>query len=328
MLATNKKHAISPILWASSNKKVMVMCIFLLLSAVIWIVNKLSYSYQSSVEVSVLLTISDEGKIIAQPSEHSLQCLVRARGYDIALTKIMAAPIVKIDAAAFDTMPQRTTGERILPINIVEPYIREYLGKELELIDILADSIRYCIDVLSSKKAAVRPNITISPAAQHVLIGKMKYQPDSVVIYGAHDAIENVEAVPTAAAALFNVKHSMSAKLPLLTDSRYTMSHKEIAYSVEALRFAEIKMKIPIVCQNIPAGMKVDFFPSTKIVSLYVGMQGGHVPLQPKLAVDYLEIADSKSGLAAARIANVPDGVLRANVANPIVRFVIKHEGE
>jgi hypothetical protein len=315
-----------PIRLLNRNKKAVVMSIFLLISSAIWFVNKLSYDYQSNVDVELHIVSSNAQELVSCGQQQNLRCLARAKGYDFLWHKIFANPIVRIDISHYN-FSTATLGMYGLHTQHVQPLVANMLGEEFEIIDLHTDTINFCIDALSSKKVPIRPNITISCALQHIQCGSIEFAPDSVIINGAQRDIEGVDYVETIPVVLNNVNCNVSTSIPLALPefNRYVLANKEIMLRLNVIRYTENRQTLQIVCKNKPTNVNIDFFPSNVDVSFYYAIEYSRifVDIRPQLVVDYADISNSMSGQVALHIDSLPDYVLLTRMTHPNVRFIL-----
>ncbi|GHT73652.1 hypothetical protein FACS189456_4330 [Bacteroidia bacterium] len=299
---------------------------FLMVSATMWLVNKLSYSYQTNVNVAVWLTNSNIGELITDGERQRVRCLVQARGYDILLHKISPSQPLLIDISRYENVAL-SANERYLQARNFQPLILQTLGKGFEFVYLQGDTVKFKVDVLASKKVPVHPNISITCAPQYIQHGKLRFLPDSVIISGALNDIEQVNAIETLPVAMTRVDRSLQGKIATSVPkfSKIALSAKQIYYQVEILRFTEVKKHLPIVCQNLPKNVDIQLFPSSSDVSFCLNIEQsqnfGFAPTP--LVVDYNDIANNLSGQLPVQLSHLPDYVLLANVKEPIVRFVL-----
>jgi hypothetical protein len=200
------------------------------------------------------------------------------------------------------------------------------MGEEFEIIYLLADTLRYSIDLLAAKKVPVHPNVRVHCAPQYIERRKASVMPDSVTISGALKDVENLHYVATVPVEMKNVNRSTTQKIALLQPPHESLvlSTEYVNYSITVHRFGEVIQEIPIACTNKPIDVEVHLFPAKMDVSFLLDIQYSKMlhAAEPQLVVDYSDICKSMSGMAVVRIVGVPDYVVRTTMAQPFVRCV------
>jgi hypothetical protein len=326
MATLQRSSASHPARLVSRNKKAMAMGFFLLLSATIWFVDKLSETYQTDIGVPLYLVNSDVAIPIVGGERQTVRCIVRAKGYDIFFYKIFASRRIQVDVARYAEFAP-LEAKQCLSVLSLQYLIMRTLGNDLELVYLQTDTLSYRVDVLASKKVPVRPNITTYCAPQYVQHGKAGFLPDSIFVSGAREDVDNVNVVETVPIVLTNVNSALDKKIPLAMPpvAHLALSDKYITYQANVIRFTEIQRDLPIVCQNLPDGVSIRLFPSSAVVSFCINVEQSRVfaRASPQLVVDYNDAVRSVSGKLAVHIGELPDYVLLANVRQPFVQFVL-----
>ncbi|GHT16076.1 hypothetical protein AGMMS4956_17560 [Bacteroidia bacterium] len=290
-----------------------------------WLINKLSYTYQTRLNIPVQLVNSNVHEFITEGSKSLVHCYVRARGYDLMLYKMYTHQGLQVDVAQHTTI-DLTQNERGFMARSLQTRLVQNLGSTFELVDIQQDTIKFRANILATKKVPIRSRLRTVCAPQYIMQQGVQLLPDSVIISGVQADLDNIEYIATKNTLMNKVNKSSRGKVALIAPkNEVILSLAQVGYKIDVVRITEVQKKMTVQCKNLPQNVEIQMFPSANKVLLCVDMEY-YKELEDneiQLFVDYNDVAGNLSGQLAVQLDTLPHYILSANVERPFVRFVL-----
>ena len=159
--------------------------------------------------------------------------------------------------------------------------------------------VKISLDEIVEKKVPIISNIHITIIDGYIQIGKIKFDPDSLVVTGPKIELDSISYVLTSKDTIFNVSKYTSGVADILKPSRLIKySVNKVDYLLDIQQISErIIVDIPVKVINKVSGIRV--FPSPQTVSLtVVGGVNQISQIEPSdisIVVDFLEWKLSKN---------------------------------
>ena len=253
-----------------SHRKIKVFFIVFILTSIIWLLIELSKTYTSTVQVRVKYKNIPEAKLLQNTPVEEVEVIVRAPGFSILSHRISNREI------SFDLndMAMKNSVYFLIP-NSQLSKINSQISGDLEIMNILKDSIILDIGKRISKRIPVIPNLELNFNLGYNLVGELDLEPDSVDISGPEKLIDTIQKVTTKKVILNDVNESINKKLLII----YPVSSKNISFSSENVlvkgtvdKFTEGNLSIPVKVINEPEGVIINPFPKVIDITYQVGV--------------------------------------------------------
>ncbi len=159
--------------------------------------------------------------------------------------------------------------------------------------------VKISLDEIVEKKVPIISNIHITIIDGYIQIGKIKFDPDSLVVTGPKIELDSISYVLTSKDTIFNVSKYTSGAADILKPNRLIKySVNKVDYLLDIQQISErIIVDIPVKVINKVSGIRV--FPSPQTVSLtVVGGVNQISQIEPSdisIVVDFLEWKLSKN---------------------------------
>jgi len=308
------------------DKRLLTFSFFLLISAVLWTLNKFSYQYTYELPAQIELAISNPVSYVISSSDVTqVQLRVRARGHVLMRYKMFAGKRFRVAITPTERNINNTSSIATAQLRNA---VAQQLGAEYELLAILPDSITFHISRVAAKKVPVRSNFRISCAPQYMQQGATQFTPDSVVVSGAEGDIQNITEVHTEPLVKDKLSSKQSGRVDLIAPPQVFLSHQRVSYMIDIQRFIEISRELSIRIVGVPDRLNVSVLPATATVTFSVTMekfpQLKHEELH--LTVNYSELNQSISDQLRVQLSNPPDYVLSATIVPSFVNVISMHK--
>ncbi|MDR3296786.1 MAG: hypothetical protein LBS94_00940 [Prevotellaceae bacterium] len=310
------------------DRQLLTFGFFLLISASMWMLNKLSVHYVASVSGELVLNAPGTGYVVPYDKERKVQLRVRARGYHILLYNLFSSK--KFDVNLSLARIVRPQQERtVVPTASLRDMLSQQLGGDFELQEISPDTILFRMSPLTVKRVPVRTDFRLSFAPQYMQRGEPTLAPDSVTVSGPEELVRELSAIHTTRLVEESVKADLSGKIMLVAPDQTFLSHVKVAYSVSVQRFTQAVRELPIQLLHAPDSLSIALLPATAQVSLFVTLSDYSRLNQADLLLtaDYLDLYHNNlSGQVQVNTSAMPDYVLSTSVSPAFVTIIVSKQ--
>lgn len=295
----------------------------LLLALGIWLLYNLSLSYSATLSTDVYAVTNLPGYYTKSAEAVTVEARCRASGYDMLRSKRKKRHkviTINLDPELFSPLGE---GQFSLPSTVLSAHIGELFGNEARLESFTSPSYTFKFLEENCRTVPVVPVSSVSFKSQHMQKGLIKLEPDSVTVYGEPSFLENVDRIYTSRLSLSSLSSTKRGVLKLEKPRSVRLSVPEVRYTLEVVRFVELRRSIPVTVRNAPPGKELNVYPAAsdvlfRCVFPYTVDRTG----QLQLYVDYNDFMRSTDGKCVVRMGELPPGVVTAGFKPEVVECV------
>lgn len=313
---------------ARLNLRLAVFLFFLVISIVLWYLNKLNSDYITEVEYPVSFVNPPRNKIMVGTPPKSITLKVSGFGYSLIrfnLATSLSPIIIDINSLVVQNVAGSKTKMFILTSR-ARSAISSQLSSDIQLLSVLPDSLFFEFSDLVRKKVKVIPSISVDFKRQHMLSGSIICNPDSVVVTGPKAVIDTVNEVYTQKKSFINISTTESKSLNLTPLKQVGFSHRKVDITVPAEKFTEMVLDIPITPANLNEGIGIILLPpSIKLrVNVPIGKASEIKPHSFSAIVNLADISTFQSNKIRVELKSIPENVSLVDFNPKIIQFYIE----
>ena len=309
------------------NRDVAVFLVFLLLALFVWFLNKLSHDYFYTIEYPVELYSTQNRQISFNEKDATLTIQQRMDGFSILKSKVTGTPTIRIDLNPDKYYKASSTPNTYYALtkNFAEVVDRQ-LGDDKQLIAMAPDTLFFTVGVLSEKKVPVHHQLKITTEKEYMLRNSIVLVPDSVIISGSQDAINEISFVKGNPQTLVNLTESVEGAFDVLPIKGVHISNSQIRYIADVTRYTEGIHKTTIRIEKLPSNIAVTLLPNEVEIKYRVAIADFPSVDTSQLvaSVSYEDMADSEDRTLAVQLARKPKEVLSVQIIPPFVEYIIR----
>jgi len=247
-----------------SDRAILISCIGIAL--IFWLLVKLSGSFESDRAVDIQYKFPD-GKTFVETPPSLLNATLNGTGWSL-LSNYLNQDDINI---TFNFGNVKTlTLNRSQIIN----RIAEAIPNNLTITDVDEEVILIELTDLEQKKVPIVFNKEISFAPQFNYLDSIRLQPDSVLVFGPGEKLENISNWGTELFVGENLEASVSVNHKLMSsnDEQIQLEQKSIQLDIPIEQFTQKTIFLPIQLKNQPKVDSISIFPSKIKLSCVVGL--------------------------------------------------------
>ncbi len=306
------------------NRKLNVFGLFLLLSFSILLFTKLSQVYTETIDVRLKYSNLAENKIITLDSVPKLRVTVSDYGFKLFyfyFTKQTVNVDLEEDTKTIDHA-------FVWEANKNRETINTQIGMSSKILGISPDTVRFYFDTLSVKKVPVKLYSEISFAPGYDATDSLRIQPDSVRLIGAGNELDKVSQIETRLLKAEAIKNalSQSVQLDLPENTKgLKFSSQTVTVTLSVEKFTEGILEVPVIVNNLPANLEINYFPKAIKISYYVSLENYKFikPSDFKIECDFNDAKSTKESFLTPRLTVKTNKVKTAKLKQDKVEYVI-----
>jgi len=311
------------------SRKAGIFLFFIFLSSIFWLLKSLDKNYNILIQYPISYQDNPNGKVLVGNVPNSVYINVSARGYMLLKMELLASsnPIkVSLKRTNLQQKAGADSSHYYLITKQVTDNFISTLDVDVQVHDILPDSLFLNFAKKIIKKVAIRPNVQVKSLKQFVLKKAPYAIPDSVLISGPESVVQNIAFISTVAYEATKNEAIEQVTLQLEQLANVSLSSSEAVISIEREKFTEKTLQVPIRVLNLPDSIEIKTFPSIIQLSCLVGLSQ-YQRIRPTdflIAVDYNDIMKSSSKRLVLKIISTPKSVQMIDYKPHSVEYILE----
>lgn len=306
------------------KRKLIVFAVFILIASLLWFFNALDKTYESSVKISVRFKNLPEQKALRNDLVKELEIGIKGYGYHLLQLKVQKNRIpVVVDLNNFNINELASEPEVFyLTTNQLISMIQSRFNSHITCFSVKPDTIFFNYSNIVSKKVPIYTNLNYSIDSKYMLTNKISVEPDSVIISGPKNVVENTDSVVTKFEDIGVISGNLieNIKLVLNKDLQYSTNSVKVSFSSE--KFSEKLVNASIKIINVPDSVLITTIPKTVDLIFRVPISKYSEVNKDDFEVvgDFSSVADDKIKL---QLMSFPYGISELRINPTEVRFIV-----
>ena len=303
-----------------------LLCV--LLSASVWLIHNLSREYTGVVNVPVLASSSIKGRAATATESVAVDARCSATGFRLLRLK-HASRDVRIDIHPEDFVYNPAEDRYTVSATELAKYSADMFGEGVKLVTFLNSGYSFRFRKENYRTVPVNAVWNGSFKPQYMASGPIRFQPDSVTIYGDDSLLETVDAVLTRPLNYNELSKSVGGAVRLVPIQGVRMSDQEVTWSLEVVRYVEMRSDVSVIARNVPAGIDFSVYPSTveAVFRCRFPVKGDPTDVC-EFFVDYNDFSSSLSGNCIVHCDNLPSYVIDYSIRPEVVECMEMEDRE
>ena len=234
----------------------------------IWLLITFSKEYATVITYPVNYNNIAQDKLLQEIPIKKIDLSIKATGFKILRAKLTTK---KINLEASNLRKKNASKFYFLPKNQTTK-IQKQLLNGVVLQEILQDTIFLNLGVLTSKKVALKPQVDISYHIGYDLLDQLKVTPDSIVISGPEDQLNNIKHLNLSPLILKGVKASFTEDVSIIkakNQKNIKFKNTKVTISGKVDKFTEGTVQVPFIIKNLPENTNLTIL-TDKVEIVYV----------------------------------------------------------
>ena len=234
--------------------------VFLILSILIWLLITLSKEYISQISLNVSYDELPQDKQFRKPPEKELQIIAKGTGFKLLSNRFFNHNI----QLKTNKLLKKTNKKYFFLASSQKNNIQKQLVSGLQLDDFLKDTIYLEIGEFASKKVPVISSLIINYSSGFDALKPIKIIPDSIVVSGPEDQINEINSLTFLTESLENVDANFSKKFKILDSKKLkniNYTTKEVLVNGFVEKYTEGSLMKSFTVNGLPKNINLTLFP-------------------------------------------------------------------
>ena len=229
---------------------------FLFVSMLIWVLITMSKEYVTTTEVPIAYINIPQNLLLQKQPKKTIEITVKASGFKISMLNLRK----KVIDIELNTLSKKNTNTYYVLTRNYFSKIKNQLADGVTLQQIEIDTLFLSLGSLQSKKLVVVPNYKINYHIGYDLSEAIAISPDSILVSGPKNQIEQLQEIQLEPFELSNVKENFSkeihiAKPKKLSNLRFETEIVTLKGKVE--KFTEGTINVDFEIINVPKDFNI-----------------------------------------------------------------------
>jgi hypothetical protein len=257
-----------------ADNRIFIFIFFLIISGTLWFLNALSKDYVTELDIPVnFVGIPREFKSNQQlPQNLTIQA--SGQGFSLMRHKITSRGVpFKFDIKQY--FSNQKAGKEVsfqIITQLAQKQMEQYYGGEFSILDIYPRTISASFSTIVFKKLPVSFKGDLSFQPQVWQKGDIKITPDSVDVGGPQNVMDTVKKIRTQYIKIERINSLTEFTANLDDNGVFICEQPEVKISVDAEKFTEATIKLPIKVLNAPDRFNIMLFPDQTTVTYRIGI--------------------------------------------------------
>ena len=252
--------------------KLNVFLLFLLLSFSVLLFTKLSQTYRNSLIVEIDPRDIPENQILQVDSLPKIELTYSDYGFKIIYHNFKKHKF----PVELQKNVSKTSRSYSWKSNQNNNQIKAFLGKTAENISVKPDSIKLPFDTLNVVKVPVLLQSKFKYEMGYDALDSIVISPDSIKLIGAESKIREIKSVNSEELVMTNVKNDIAETVGLKVPEGYEgikFKPENVQVTMRVGKFTEGEIEVPVIVNNVPNAVELNYFPKKIKVVYYVSLQ-------------------------------------------------------
>lgn len=277
-----------------ARSRFFLFLICIALSFFLWLLNKLSDNYKTTINYPVKYINLPNNKIYTNILPGHISVEIDARGYALLQHQFSAEnDTLIIDYSSEHGLVSNKSDIHYISLKNRIDELRNQLKITGNILSISPDTVFFNFADKEIKKVKVKANVKLNFKKQYQLKDSIIISPAFIEIYGPSENIIDIEEIETEEIVLNDISEDkelkLALKIPPSIPAYYRFSQKEVNVKIPVERYTETSITVNIQTINVPEGFEAILIPDKAEITLLVPFSKYNLVQQQewKLQVDF-----------------------------------------
>lgn len=265
------KNLFKRIVSGTKSKDFRTFLLFLLLSILIWHIEKLRQTYTVTTRLEIVCEDIPLGYITDPQHNKTITTTLESNGFSLLKMYLTDCRKIKVPVKPLRRL---SSGGNMWAIYVPRRLAGQKTGlpESIKIIDVLTDTVMIPLLTVYQRKLPVLvcDNVTLAP--QRTLSAPRKVTPDSVVVTATSNILDTMVAVPTQEQQPITISDTTITNLNIILPETASANANQVTVEYDVEPFTEKRISVPIVGVNIPNGYTCKIFPPSAKLTFNVGL--------------------------------------------------------
>jgi hypothetical protein len=300
------------------KKNIHIIITSLVFAVILWASVSLSNDYYSTIKLPVRLNNFPDGFTSGTKLPDEISIRLKGQGWKL-LSVSLTGDIEYVIPVGSDS------GRKFVNLhNFVTD--NPWISSDVQIIDIIPDTLSFLVERIESKKVAVLPDIELEFKLNFGLANPISIYPDSVTVFGPRSTIKNLRAVLTEQKIIKDLDKAIIERVNLIEMPGVNYDKNFVTANLDVQRIVDKNIdELLVEVLNVPNDRDVVLLPNKIGISVRGGIEilGRLTPEDFRPYVQYRDIVLDTLGNIHP-VIEVPENITIISTKPERLRYIIK----
>lgn len=313
---------IKDFLFAMVNKEFLVFLFFLAVSTSFWFLSTLNETYETDIDVEMIVTEVPENVIITEELPKTVKITVKDKGFNL----LNYLWFNEVKPLHFEFRLYSGKGGRgQVTVSDIQKMMQHRLSETASIISVKADHLDFFYNHGGKRKLPIAYDGRISTKA-NFYIARTSLSPDSIVVFAPEEVFDTLRVITTERVDFTDLAESTTKSLRLQNVRGAKLAKNDVKLNVIIDQLTEMTISVPVKTKNVPEGISLKTFPARVELRVAVGVKRS-ASLKPELfnvVADYNNLPGNPTEKIPLVIQTQPKGIVKATLKVDKVDYLIE----
>lgn len=313
---------IKDFLFAMVNKEFLVFLFFLAVSTSFWFLSTLNETYETDIDVEMIVTEVPENVIITEELPKTVKITVKDKGFNL----LNYLWFNEVKPLHFEFRLYSGKGGRgQVTVSDIQKMMQHRLSETASIISVKADHLDFFYNHGGKRKLPIAYDGRISTKA-NFYIARTSLSPDSIVVFAPEEVFDTLRVITTERVDFTDLAESTTKSLRLQNVRGAKLAKNDVKLNVIIDQLTEMTISVPVKTKNVPEGISLKTFPARVELRVAVGVKRS-ASLKPELfnvVADYNNLPGDPTEKIPLVIQTQPKGIVKATLKVDKVDYLIE----
>jgi hypothetical protein len=310
---------------------ILAFTFFVILSTFFWFRIAINKNYIETINYPIRFENFPSRRVQVGELPEFIQITVEASGSVILKHKIWSTlDPININVAECTIFPytRKDTSRFYVLTRLERSRISSQLSSDIRIMDIYPDTLKFNFQFLKIKKLPVIGNVDIHFQKQHMLVGQVHFQPDSLVVSGPSSVIDTLDAIYTEALTIKDASEPINRNIAVQKIPGTDAEKRRLRVIADIDKFTESDLEIPVIPINVPDTLTLKTFPKKVQVNYHVPFKI-YEQIKPEdflITVNFNDIGKENKNLLRLYLDKAPAPIKVLGWEPKFVEFIIEKQ--
>ncbi|MDR2563696.1 MAG: hypothetical protein LBC98_07110 [Prevotellaceae bacterium] len=302
---------------------------FVVLSAGLWLMNKLTQDYLAVLRFTTELKHSGAAAIYTAIDDNTLSVQIKASGFFIVRERLSKNTQIVFDVKDLK-LSENSKSELRLPTALLKDKLAEHLDENVHVMAIEPDSLRFKVSRNINKKVPVLASVELSFEGEYRQSAPIEFLPDSVTLSGSADELAQIVSAKAIIGKLEHLTRAVEGVAEIAISDNAAVKPKKVRYKIPVDRCTEGEILAPVNLLNSPKKSSITLLPSLVKVNYTVPLKHYSKIAHGDFVVtaDFNDMQQSLSRKISLTLQRKPDEAFNVRLTPGFVELIIREENK
>ncbi len=307
-------------------KELLIFISFLLLAFIFWFLQTLQQEYEQRIELPVHYRNIPADWVLSDRNPEFISVSIKEKG-SLLLYYLWNTRSHSIDISVSGLSPSSDT-TLLITNRMLETELSKHFSASTSILSFEPREMELAYDLLSNKLLPVTAQVSIVTKPGFQISGNITVSAAEMRFFGSYKALSGLKEVKTKPVTLENVSKTTELTVPLELPEGIKPEIETVNLIIPVEEFTEKKLKLPVLCTDMPDNYALRLFPSSVEVTCYIPLSQFRELTEDKLEIAlpfYVFEAYQATGKIPVRLTRKPHYVTNPVISPKELEFIIEH---